>query len=345
MEVKYRIKDSVLATNLDKEYGIQVESIHFIPLGNSAYSYWVNCVNEERYYLKLFDNQNESQRNGIERLQYYLHLTWKMYHQGLFRNVTHPIKNQKGIFKTSFNDITVVLFNYIEGESLADAYPFSKEILENIAKSVASIQLITPLIDKAMLVTETFDISFESDLEKCIATLESKITFNNPIKQSLREHVLAMKEQIILLLNRVRKLRDVALADTKEKVLCHGDIWGGNLIHHENELYFIDWETAIIAPPEFEMIGYIGEEFNVFFSAYERHLGKSITVNLDLLRFYSYRHHLRNLTHWLINILYRNTEEAQDKNDLEMILYHCMNRWDSIEPRVRAVETILQKRI
>lgn len=45
-----------------------------------------------------------------------------------------------------------------------------------------------------------------------------------------------------------------------------------------------------------------------------------------------------------MNILFRNTEDAQNENDLEMILYHRMNRWDSIEPNVRAVDAILEKR-
>ncbi|SDN67837.1 Phosphotransferase enzyme family protein [Paenibacillus sp. yr247] len=344
MEVKYRIEDNILLINLNKEYGIQIESIHFIPLGDSAYSYWVNCANGDRYYLKLFDHQNDRQIKSIELLQYYLPLTWQMYHQGLFRNITYPIKNQNGLFQTTFNDITTVLFNFIEGETLAEAYPFSKEILEDIAKSVATIQRITPFIDNTMLLVDTFDISFDADLKKCNSVLESTVTFENNIKQALREHILPKKEEILDLLNLLRKLRSVAITNKKEMVLCHGDIWGGNLIRHENELYFIDWESAIIAPPEFDLVGYIGEEFDVFFSSYEKHLGRSVTVNLELFRFYSYRHHLRNLTNWLMNILYRNTEEAQNENDLEMILCHCMNRWDSIEPKVRTVDAILQSR-
>jgi spectinomycin phosphotransferase len=344
LEVKYPIEDNILMINLNKEYGIQMESVHFIPMGDSAYSYWVNCANGDRYYLKLFDHQNDRQRRSIERLKYYLPLTWQMYHQGLFRNITYPIKNQNGDFKTTFNNITTVLFNFIEGETLAEAYPFSKEILKEIAKSVAAIHRITNYIDPSLIVTETFDISFESDLEKCVSELERTLTSDNHIKKALREQVLLQKEQIFFLLNLVRELRGVAITDNKDKVLCHGDLWGGNLIRHENELYFIDWESAIIAPPEFDLIGYIGEEFDVFFSSYEKHLGQSVTINLDLLRFYSYRHHLRNLTNWLMNILYRNTEEAQHENDLEMILHHCMNRWDSIEPKVRTVEAILKKR-
>lgn len=88
----------------------------------------------------------------------------------------------------------------------------------------------------------------------------------------------------------------------------------------------------------------MGEEFDVFFSAYEKNISKTLTLNLDLLRFYAYRNHLRNLTNWLMNILHRNTEEVQNEKDLEKILYHCMKRWDSIETNVKAVDALLQKR-
>lgn len=190
LEVNYNIENNVLIMNLNKEYEIEIACVHFIPLGDSAYSYWVKCVNGEKYYLKLFDHQNDGQRRSMERLQFYLPLTWQMYHQGLFRNMTYPILNQDGGFITTFNHITLVLFNFIEGETLAEAYPFSKEMLEDIAKSVAMIQLITPFIDKTKLLADTFDISFESDLETCILMIECTITFNNSIKQTLRQVVL-----------------------------------------------------------------------------------------------------------------------------------------------------------
>jgi spectinomycin phosphotransferase len=91
-----------------------------------------------------------------------------------------------------------------------------------------------------------------------------------------------------------------------------------NLILHKTNLFFIDWESTIIAPPEFDLFGYLGEEFDVFLSSYQKHMGHTVTLNIALLRYYSYRHHLRNLTNWLMNILFRNTEEIQNENDLEI---------------------------
>jgi spectinomycin phosphotransferase len=344
LQVKYAIDDGVLATILQREYGIQLDGLLFIPMGDSAYSYRVNGTNGDRYYLKLFDHQNDRQRRSVERLKYYLPLTWQIYHQGLFRKTACPILNCNGEFQTTFNDLTIVLFNFIEGETLADEYPFSQQILKEIAQAVAAIHQATSYIDPAQVLIESFDISFECDLEKCVSTLEKNSLSENYIIQALREQVLSKKEQIFFLLELVRKLRGIAIADHKDKVLCHGDVWGGNLIRQDHEIYFIDWESAIIAPPEFDLFGYIGEGFDVFFSSYEKHLGHPVTLNLDLLRFYSYRHHLRNLTDWIMNILYRNHDEKQNQNDLEMILHHCMNRWDHIERNVRSAGVILGRK-
>jgi len=343
MITKFPIEDIVLITNLNENYEIRIVSLEFIPMGDSAYSYEVNCVNGHKYYLKLFDHQNDRQKKGIERLQAYLPLTWKIYHQGLFKNMTYPIKTQSGDYQSAFHGVTAVLFNFIEGESLADAYPFSDEILEAVAATAASIQQLTPHVDLTALPKESLDISFDSDLIQCMKVLELPPVINNPIHKEVREQVLAKKEQIHASLNLVYELRSTARLDPEQYVLCHGDIWGGNIIRHENQLYLIDWESVIVAPPEYNLFSYMGKGFDVFYSSYEKHLNKQITVNLDLLRFYSYRTHLRNLTNWLMNIVYRNHDKAQDENDLDMIRNHCLNRLDSIEPNVLAVEAFLQK--
>lgn len=70
-----------------------------------------------------------------------------------------------------------------------------------------------------------------------------------------------------------------------------------------------------------------------------------MTVTMGLIRFYSYRHNLCNLTNWLKNILYRYTEETQNDNDLEMMFDHCMNRRDSIDSTVSIEGNVFKSKI
>ncbi|KIL41144.1 aminoglycoside phosphotransferase [Gordoniibacillus kamchatkensis] len=344
MEEKFHIEDSRLLTKLNEAYGININSIDFIPMGDSAYSYIVHGGGGQRFYAKLFDLHNDRQRKSAQRLSRYLPLTWHLYHRKLFQNLAYPIKTRHGEWYATFHEVTVALFNYIEGETLADAYPFSDDILRSIAKTTAAIRRTTPYLDPALLAKESYDISFQSDLESCLSLLESAQRFDNESKQSLRELVLPKKELILKLLKLVRELRGKAVSSPADMVLCHGDLWGGNIILRDSEMYVIDWEAAIIAPPEFDLFGYIGAGFDVFLSEYENKVGQRVTIDFDLIRFYCYRRHLRNLTDWLMNILYRNKAKAQDDNDLEMIAYHCMNRWDGIEPNVDMAKAIANKR-
>lgn len=115
-------------------------------------------------------------------------------------------------------------------------------------------------------------------------------------------------------------------------------MWGGNIIQTSEGLYFIDWETAMLAPPEREMICFVTQRPADFIDAYSQELGRKFTPNVDLLRFYCFQSQLRNLTNWMMNILYRYTDETQIKNDLEMINFHCLNRWECLEKELSKLE-------
>src|SRR5690606_20323617 len=157
-----------------------------------AYSYYLQCENGDRFYLKLFDLQNDRQRKSLEQLTYNLPLLWQLYHRKIFLKLTYPIKNQNQNFITSFNKIKVVLFNFIEGETLANAYPLSHKTLKSIATVMASIHNTTKDIADYELLEESYNISFESNLRNCISLLD-KMNPENQVLLSLREEVLAKK--------------------------------------------------------------------------------------------------------------------------------------------------------
>jgi spectinomycin phosphotransferase len=348
MKVKYDIDDSKIIDSVEQRYGISIAKLEFIPFGDSAYSYIVICADGKRFYLKLFDLENGRQKESADRLDFYLPMTWSMYHRGLFVRLTYPIKTLDGHFYTRMNQLTLVLFNYIEGETLADSYPFGQKIIENIASSVAEIHhMVTPRIDCEALEIENFDLSFLSGLSGLsgiVAELETAGLdgAQSPSKRSLRKLVVPRKEEIAGLIHSLQTMRSKLQTDPGKMVLCHGDIWGGNLILDSNDaLHFLDWESSLMAPPERDIFGYIGEEFETFFGRYQNQLYQPVTLHADLLRLYAYRRHLRNLTNWLMNIMYRNTNEAQDENDLDMIENHCMNRWGSIESQVEHVQKVM----
>ena len=128
-------------------------------------------------------------------------------------------------------------------------------------------------------------------------------------------------------------------------VLCHGDVWGGNLIlHPEGELYFVDWEGAQLAPAEYDLLNYLDDDHcQPFLDRYEARRGQRVPLSSEAFGFFQYRRHLRNLSNWVTNIMYDNTAPKQSENDLDMIVNHCMDRWEAIEPRMRFIADVLSR--
>ena len=76
--------------------------------------------------------------------------------------------------------------------------------------------------------------------------------------------------------------RDAAAADETEYVMCHSDLHAGNLhIGTDGDLYVVDWDELLLAPPERDLM-FIGggllatgldpsEECRMFYSSYSLH--------------------------------------------------------------------------
>ena len=341
MKVKHTIDDAVLLAAIVEHYRISAENLMFIPMGDSAYAYRVDCANGDRYFLKLFDTV--TQQRNIEHLEFYLPLTWQLFHDEKLKQIVAPIRGKQGTLYTALNNrILLVLYPFIEGPTLADAHPFPAHIVEQIAIFLARLHSLSFQPDQKGGRIETFDPSFEQQLMGCLEQLSEEDYAHRSGVRELKGLVLPRREELMDYLGLVRTLRKQLSGEPFETVLCHGDIWGGNMIDHDGLLHFVDWETAIFAPRERDLFKLIGESFDRFLSAYTRELGRPVSLNIDLLRYYSYRRHLENLTNWLMNILHRNTSEVQNMNDLEMIADHCLNRFSLIEPQLITVRTLQQ---
>lgn len=336
--------ESILASILKKEYGIHVKDVTFIPWGTSAYSYKVNSVDGECYYLKLLDTANNKQRRATKRLDWYLPMTWNMYHKGIFRNLTYPIRTKDGRYYSSFDKAILILFTFIEGETAKNSSSW-KATLEKIAKLVAKLHKATPVIEKNKIRKERFDTGPQPSLLRTLSVLESTAAFDNPYKEALQGLILPKKDHLLHFMDVFSSLQSTVDAIQKERVLCHGDLWAGNIIIHQNEVFFIDWESAVIAPPERDLSNYCGYGFEIFLKQYEAHIEKKVILHSDLLRFYLYRRRLTHLKHLIMNILFRNTTEAENKIDLDMISNYYTDTLDRIEPAIHKAQSLLKNNI
>ncbi len=106
------------------------------------------------------------------------------------------------------------------------------------------------------------------------------------------------------------------------------------ILSPSGQLTLLDWESAVIAPPErdaFLYMGFIGPDFTAFDAGYRTIHKEPLSWHADWLAYYTYRLQLRNLAQWLHNLLHEPLDEVQRDNDVTMIEDHCLDRLESVE--------------
>ena len=347
MKTKFYIDDSLLIDALEKEYELSITSFYFLPKGDSAYVYIVKCSNTKTYFLKLYDNNTDGGKSRIKDLDTYLPVTREMYDRQLFTHLSYPYKNTSGNFSTHLGFATIILFNYIEGRTLEDDYPFSLEVNKNIAYTLARMHSTTPYLDLSSTRFETFDISYLDNLKKHLSYLERPTKSSNQYICSLKDYILPRKAVINNFVEGLLKyqLRSKQLLESGklDMVVSHGDVWGGNLImDDEDNLNLVDWESTIIAPAERDIRNYTDDYFDCFTEEYETSLGSKINLHADIFGYYLYNSHLANLTNWIQRILFEDNNAEQNENDLDCIMNHCMNRWPGVVDTLKNIDSLLQ---
>ncbi|MBS4196001.1 phosphotransferase [Lederbergia citri] len=309
-------------------YGLHGDSISFIPFGDKSYSYKIRCLNGNTFYLKLLDKK--LQKEAIAQTEYYLPLLTELHERSLYPPAIYPILTKDGRAKVELDEIVLILFPWIDGSSLADSYPLNESYIREIAKLSAELHMITT---NTQLPRESFNVNFLDELYTYIKILPQKSA-----SLELKAIITTKETEIISLIEKIKQLASTFETSHFKFVVCHGDLWGGNLIQSSSGLRIIDWESVISAPMERELAGYITQMPFVFMDAYSEKIGSRIKPNIDLLRFFSFRSQLHNLYSWLKNLLIYELDKEQQMNDIDMIKNHCLNRWEGLEEGLQSLE-------
>jgi len=328
-----------LSERIRQEYGLVIQRLTPIIKGMVSYHYTAGCAGGARYFLKLY-NASRLGRVSAARLGFTLPLTWNLHHKGLLLNVPYPIRTRCGDLETSFNGLPLILFNFIEGRTLAEEPRWSDDTLATLGRAAAFIHKSTPLLDLEIPYVEHFDFPFIDDLLKGYDALEQVTTHDGWGKQALRELLLPRKGEMLRLLQRLGELQQLARARPREMVLCHTDLTPENLmVDEQGKLYILDWEGAMLAPPEHDLFFFTGDRFEIALASYVQERGH-VQLDPDLFSFYFHRRNLEDLTDWIVRILYENQDDDQDGRDLEGIREDCLDSWPCLDAGAKLREVI-----
>src|SRR5919204_1753058 len=273
-------------------YGLPVQELVFVPVGVPSVCYTVHCGAEERYFLKLWPDTRAGRANAARRT-ISLPLTRALYERGLYPRVPYPISTRNGALWATFSGNPFAVFPLLSGH--APPARWSPALRDEFARTIAAIHRATPALADVLPPHEAFDIPFEGDLRHGLEVIEQVGPRERPGLRALRDMVLPRRAEIVAQLARLHLLQHAVRQLSGSFVLCHTDMGGDNLLVDDHgQLIVLDWDDAIVAPPEHDLQSALDVGFGCFLETYEEAGGQRL-LHVDHFAFYLLRRYVHDM--------------------------------------------------
>jgi spectinomycin phosphotransferase len=338
MLVEPDLDRAVLAAALQRDYGLAASAMRFIPVGETAWCYQVTNEQGGRWFVKL------GRPGAIEpaRAEFALELGRTLAELGL--PVPRPEATRDGALWCWLGGLRLAVFEFVDGAPLSDQDLSAAGLTERVAGLAAGIHGATGVLAVPVPVTETFEV-WAAGLRGCLAELEAGAggTADGLVAEA---RALVWPQRVALLgsQERVQALGDAARSQPRERVLCHGDLRGDNLLgDRAGRVWVVDWDGAVLAPRERDLAGFAGRGFARFLAGYQRAADRGIDLDMDLLAFFLLRRNLDDLVDWLGSVLAGDRPVEQRRADLDGVAW-CLSRWAALEARIQHTRGVLARR-
>jgi spectinomycin phosphotransferase len=336
MLVEPDLDTAALVAALRRDYGLVARAVRFLPVGETAWCYQVTDEQGGQWFLKL------GRPGAIEpaRAEFALQLGQVLAEQGL--PVPRPQPTRDGAWWCWVGGLRLALFAFIDGQPLSDQDLWAAELTDQVAGRAAAVHGATGALALPIPVTEAFAV-WTDGLRRCLAELEAGAGAADGMVAEVR--VLVWPQRLALLgrQQQLQVLGDTVRARPRELVLCHGDLRGDNLVGDgAGRVWLVDWDGAVLAPRERDLVGFTGRGFAVFLAGYQRAAGRGVEVDADLLAFFLLRRNLDDLVDWLGSVLAQDRPVAQRRADLDGVRW-CLSRWAALAGRIQHARGVLAR--
>ncbi|WP_102128100.1 aminoglycoside phosphotransferase family protein [Deinococcus planocerae] len=314
MSAEPALDRAALLRVLGSEYGLEVESLTFLPEG-TAPAYRAEGSGG-RFFVKVMPGT----AHGAElrkRVAAELPLLRALRGLGLLTRVPQPLFTRDGADFAGVEDCFLALFAWIEGTNLESGWTGALgELAPLLSHLHAGTEEIVTLVPQLPVPPEDFGLPFERGLSDDLRLLKTVRQDDRPGVRALRDLLPPYEATIERLLKSARGFQAAARARPHRYVVCHTDAHGGNVMRDmSGDLWIIDWETARLAPPEHDL-WMLHERLPEVLPAYEAVAGRSANLDPNLLGFYLCRRALEDVARAVNLILHQNTRPEQDQDCL-----------------------------
>jgi spectinomycin phosphotransferase len=308
---KHAISDLLIISCLNTNYGIEVATLTFLPLGAdmNASVYKAQTLDQKSYFIKL--KQGHHHDISVEIVE--------LLQSAGIQQIIPPIKTIHGRTTQRIDDFTLIVYPFVDGQdgfnrNLTDDQ-WSK--LGKALKQVHQVEVPQPLQNRIR--RETYSPKWREAVRSIYVHIEAEPIADETalkLQKFMKKNMLAIRR----LVDRAQQLAEQLQNQSPKFVLCHSDIHAGNvLIDGNNALYIVDWDEPIMAPKERDLMFIGGGVGNVWNKPHEEKLfykgyGKT-EINSTILAYYRHERIVEDIAVYSQELLLTT---ARGKDRLEM---------------------------
>ena len=329
---------------LRDRYLLEVVGLTFVPYGIDSWSYVATCRDGNRAFVKLTRREPSTIATAWE-----LPLMAALA-AGLVP-VPRPIADRDGGFVGSLDGYDVQVLEYLEGRTLEEETVWPDDLLARVAEMVAAVHASTNAVRPLVQRVEDYELPFLPHLSETLTAIEvgGQLPAGDETLARLREMALPRALELRTAIVRLERLRDLARIRHSDEVLCHTDIWGSNLLlADDGRLQVIDWNGALIGPPEHDLFMFAGttffpaDRFGWFLDRYEAAF-RRMRLEAETFGFCFYRRNLEDLAGFVASIV-EGRNEAMAPAAMLAIVADLLAEMPLIEGQINRVREVLAAR-
>jgi len=240
------LSDESIITVLQKEYGLSIAAVSFLPLGADLDTAVYRAITPggTPAFVKLRRGDFDEASVAVPKF---------LSDRGL-KQVIAPLPTRTGRLWAGLDPYRLILYPFVEG---SDAFEVDLSDAQRIEFGAALRALHTAVLLAAItnhVRREAFAPRWRETTRAFLTRIE-KESFADPVAAELAAFLQIKRDETLELIRRAGRLALALQVQTPEYVLCHGDIHGWNLlVDAHNALYMVDWDTLVFAPKERDLM-------------------------------------------------------------------------------------------
>lgn len=240
------LSDEQFITCLHQEYGLHVTQFEFLPLGANTHAAVYRAVTADGtpYFVKL-------RRGAFDETM--VELPKFLAEQGI-RQIIAPLESQDGRLRVDLAEFKLIVYPFVEGKNGYEVVLSEAQWAEFGAafRTIHSVTLPPSLAQQ--LERETFSPIWRKEVQNYLTQVEHA-SFDDAVAAEAAAFLHSKRAEVLYFVERAETLGRELQARDPQFVLCHTDMHGGNLhVKPDGALYFVDWDSPLLAPREKDLM-------------------------------------------------------------------------------------------